>query len=304
MALRQFDIVIPGNYFCDIIFSGLPKFPELGTEIYTEAVTVVPGGVVNTIVALHRLNVNVGWIGTLGNDFFSRFVRDQVEQEQIDTSLLIQRDSSLKRVTVALSEPRDRAFISYVDPAPDTVGMLLEAWSEVNCGHLHFTRLMHDERLLPLLRDCRQRGIFVSMDCQHRTETIDLPLVQATLSLVDAFMPNASEALRITGATDVDAAARTLRRFVPLVVIKDGAGGAQAWHDGTHYHDPALPDMQVVDTTGAGDVFNAGFLAAHIAGSDLPACLRWGNICGGLSTQGYGGCTSAPTLAELKARLA
>ncbi len=303
MELKHFDVLIPGNYFCDMIFSGLPKFPEMGTEIYTHDLTVVPGGVMNTVVALRRLQVKVGWIGVLGNDFFSRFILEQTANEHLDTSLVVQQDTDLRRVTVALSDPQDRAFITYVDPEADVVGMLLDVWDTVECAHLHFHRLMVDERLIDVLRDCRERGIFVSMDCQHRFETLDNPLVRATLSLVNVFMPNASEAMRLTATTQLESAAELLLEYVPYLVVKDGAKGVHAWRDGVYYRAPALGGIQVLDTTGAGDVFNAGFLAACLAKEDVQTCLRWGNISGGLSTQGYGGCSTAPTLTQLQARL-
>jgi sugar/nucleoside kinase (ribokinase family) len=304
MELKHFDILIPGNYFCDLIFSGLPKFPEMGAEIYTSDLTVVLGGVMNTVIALRRLGVQVGWVGALGNDFFSRYVLEQTAVEGLDISLVSRRASSFQRVTVALSDLQDRAFVTYIDPESDVVGMLLEVWKTVECTHLHFNRLIVDERLVSILRECRMRGIFVSMDCQHRQETLEMPLVQSILSLIDVFMPNSSEALRVTGTADLERAVHALMAYVPYLVIKDGANGAHAWRGSEHYYAPALSGLQVLDTTGAGDVFNAGFLAAHLSGQDIVNCLRWGNICGGLSTQGYGGCSTAPGRAELNFRLA
>ena len=68
----DFDIVIPGHYFCDVIFTKMHDFPRLGEEIYSEGVKVVPGGgALNTATGLRRLGVNVGWVGVLGTDFFS-----------------------------------------------------------------------------------------------------------------------------------------------------------------------------------------------------------------------------------------
>jgi sugar/nucleoside kinase (ribokinase family) len=127
-------------------------------------------------------------------------------------------------------------------------------------------------------------------------------LVIETLRALDVFMPNASEALHLTQTTSLEAAADVLLRYVSRLVIKDGARGAQAWWDNQHFQHAALT-LTPLDTTGAGDVFNAGFLAAYHSGQPIPICLQWGNIAGGLSTQGYGGCSTAPHLAELQAHL-
>ncbi len=292
--MNRCDILIPGNYFCDLIFTGIPGFPALGTEIYTERLTVVPGGCLNTVTALRRLGVDVGWMGTLGSDPFSRIVDGWVTQEDIDRRWLTAIDAPLQRVTVALSYPQDRAFVTYVDVPPDLIERTRQAVEAGECAHLHFTGLLVDPRVPDLLRVCHAHGITVSMDCQHRPETLKDPLVCEILSLLDIFMPNAGEALRLTETTTLDDAARALREIVPLLVIKQGEQGAAGWRGDEHAHAPALR-VDVIDTTGAGDAFNAGFLAAYREHRDLLTCLRWGNICGGLSTTGYGGCSAAPT---------
>jgi hypothetical protein len=302
MALMLYDVLIPGNYFCDIIFTGMPQFPALGTEIYTTGLTVTVGGVMNTVIALRRLGVGVGWVGQVGDDFFSQFVLAEAQREGLDTSLIQRVPHALQRLTVALSYPHDRAFVTYVDPAPTSVEMLAAAAENVRFRHAHFTGLQLDPQTPGLLRRLRQRGISISMDCQHRPVSVDEPLVQEVLGLLDIFMPNRAEAALLTGEDDLYAAARRFLAWVPTLVIKDGGGGAYGWHDGQHIHAPAIA-ADVRDTTGAGDVFNAGFLAARLAGNDFATCLSWGNVCGGLSTQGYGGTQTAPTLAELRTRL-
>jgi sugar/nucleoside kinase (ribokinase family) len=300
--LKRCEILIPGHYFCDVIFTGIPGFPALGTEIYTQNLTVVPGGCLNTVTALRRLGIDVGWLGAIGSDIFSRFIDDWVTQENIARDWIAYHDEPFQRVTVALSYPTDRAFVSYVSVSPDLLDKVREAVEADECAHLHFTGLYSDPSVPDLLRACHQRGITVTMDCQHRAETLDSPHVREVLGLLDIFMPNSGEAIKLTGTSSIDEAAAVLRELVPLLVIKDGANGAQAWQGDQHVQAPALK-VEVVDTTGAGDVFNAGFLAAYRAGKDLLTCLRWGNIGGGLSTTGYGGCLTAPTRAILESHL-
>lgn len=298
----DYDVLVPGNYFCDVIFTGMPSFPELGAEIYCQDLQVVPGGMLNTVVAMKRLGLRVAWAGALGNDFFSRFIREWAVEEGLCLDLVSQGDEPLRRVTVALPLHSERAFVSYVDPAPGPVELALRHAQAQKVRHLHFSGLAIDERLPDLLRDCRARGVETSMDCQHREQTLEDPLVREILDLLDLFMPNAVEARKLTGVADVESAAELLRVIVPTLVIKEGERGARCWQGGRCYHAPALP-VTVADTTGAGDVFNAAFIAAHLAGAGPAVCLQQGVVAGSLSTQKAGGASSAPDPAALQAAL-
>lgn len=295
----HYDVLVPGDYFCDVIFTGLPTFPALGQELYTQDVKVVPGGPLNNVVALRRLRVNVGWASDLGTDFFSQFIAHYVRNEGIDSSLITWIDQPLRRVTVALSYPADRAFITRCDPGRDVAEMAFEALYKATFNHVHFTGLSAEERTLEFYDACRERGIEVSTDCQHSEDTLDVPLIREIISRVDLFMPNASEAMHMTHTANIPAALEALGQIVPYVVIKNGAGGAYARRESVNYFSPALHVIPI-DTTGAGDVFNAGFLAAHLEGHDPEECLRWGNFCGAQSVLGAGGTTTAPTRAALE----
>ncbi len=292
------DILVPGHYFCDVIFADLPLFPALGTEVYAGKLNIVPGGVLNTVVGLHRLGVDVGWLGSLGNDFFSRHIREWCEREQLDMSLLTYPDQPLQRITVSMSYPADRAFLTYVDEGPDEVEMTFRALEHLTARHLHFCGLEIHPRMVELIDACHQRGMTVSMDCQHRDVTLSEPLVGEILSKLDLFMPNSLEVQNLTRMRDLASAVEVLMPLTRRLVVKDGKDGAHCWEDGETLHVPAI-EVEAVDTTGAGDVFNAGFLAAMLEGYSTKECLVWGSISGGLSTQGYGGSSAAPTREEL-----
>ncbi len=303
MALKACDVLVPGHYFCDVVFTGLPAFPAPGTEIYCDDVNVVPGGVLNTVVAFKRLGVKVGWLGALGEDFFSRFIREWAEQEGLDLSFVKQDGQPLRRLTVSLSLSDDRAFVTYADTPPGVIELTRQRLADTHCRHLHFSGLVVDERMPALLRECRACGIEVSMDCQHRDQTLAQPLVREIISQLDMFLPNAVEAQRLTGRDSLTEATALLAELVPLLVIKEGAQGARCWWQSRCYHAPALP-CEPVDTTGAGDVFNAAFIAAHLDGATPEVCLRQGTVAGSLSTQGIGGCSAAPDRVALQAALA
>jgi len=296
----DFDVLIPGDYVCDIVFTGLPQFPALSTEIYAEQVNVSPGGgALNSTIALRRLGVNVGWLGKLGTDFFSHFIDHLLVVEKVDMSLVARLSDPLPRVTVALSYPSDRAFVTYEDQLADHVDRVLQALETVNCRHVHFGGLTLDPRILDLLDHCHTHGVRVSMDCQHRNNTLAEPLVRDVISHIDIFMPNALEAVRLTESETLDDALAILGDLAPYVVVKQGAAGARSRVQHVDYHSQAHP-VEVLDTTGAGDAFNAGFLAAFLQNLDPEECLRWGNYCGGESVRGMGGTSMAPTYSQLR----
>lgn len=301
--MLDYDILVPGNYFCDLIFTGFRFFPELGREVYTDSLAVVPGGgALNTSVALARLGVRVGWTSVMGNDVFSRYIEDFVRQQGLDMRLVERIEQPMQRVTVALSFPQDRAFVTYVDASPDSILLALRACERASFRHLHFGGLMIDERILSLMDVCAARGATISMDCQERIQTLETPLVREILSRLTIFLPNAHEAMKLTQTSDLNDAIGALSALCRHLVIKQGAGGAVAITHGEPRFSPAITlTSPIVDTTGAGDVFNAGYLAAYLEGRSTEDCLRWGNFCGGHSVQGMGGTSTAPTRAQLDA---
>jgi sugar/nucleoside kinase (ribokinase family) len=178
---------------------------------------------------------------------------------------------------------------------------LLNGLEGITYRHLHFPSLFANEAVLPIIHQCHEQGIQVSMDCQFQTVTLDSPLVRHILAQVDIFMPNAGEAQKLTQTATLSEAVNILSGIVPYLVVKNGADGALARRNGADYREPAL-NVDAIDTTGAGDIFNGGFLAAYIEGFDTATCLRWGNYCAGCSTQSAGP-AAAPTRAQLEAWL-
>jgi sugar/nucleoside kinase (ribokinase family) len=138
------------------------------------------------------------------------------------------------------------------------------------------------------------------MDAQVSGDaTLADPEVVASLRSIDIFAPNQKEALRLTGEQTIGAALGRLAELTPTVVIKLGADGAIARSQGQQVHIPALP-VNAVDTTGAGDNFDCGFLYGWLKSYSLEDCLRCGNFCGGRSITAHGGWDASPTSSQLE----
>jgi sugar/nucleoside kinase (ribokinase family) len=148
--------------------------------------------------------------------------------------------------------------------------------------------LEYSPEFLEFAAAARQMGSKLFMDCQCREATLQTEGVIDALRAVDAFLPNKCEACKLTGLPDVEEAARRLAVFTPLVVVKLGEQGALAVQGEQVVRMPGIHVEAVVDTTGAGDCFNAGFLYGYLKGASLEGCLRYANLLGGISVTGHG----------------
>ena len=294
---KLYDVILlDERIFCDLLFTGLTRLPALGEEQLAQQLTVTPGGIFNTALALKRLGVKVGLAVEVGQDFFSQFIDEVILNEGMDTRLIRRHPGDLAAVTVAASVGEDRAFLSYVQPVAMPPVQPAD-WQGVTARHLHVGGLVAASSQLEALAWAKANGWTLSADCQSFAEQTDWRKLWAVFEQVDYFLPNAQEAMALTGAATVELAARQLGQDIPHVIIKWGAQGAVAFSQGNLLHSPGLK-VTPLDTTAAGDCFNAGFLLGLLNGHPLAECLYYGNIVGGLSTQGPGA-TRAPTYAEL-----
>ncbi|GAB4478413.1 MAG: carbohydrate kinase family protein [Anaerolineales bacterium] len=283
----SYDVLVVGSYTIDLIFSGLPGLPELGREVVGKGFAMIPGEAYNSAVAMHRLGLRVAWAGDFGNDEFSQFALKAAREEGMDETFFVHHPRPLRRLTVAASFPDDRAFITYYDPDP-LIPAGLRALRKIRARLLLVPGFYAGALFQLGSRWVRLRGMKIVMDGNSHPNThLGRAAVRQAIRALDAFLPNATEALHLTGESDLIRAIRRLGELCPLVVVKAGPAGAYAYQEEKIIHVPALK-LKPLDTTGAGDCFNAGFLRAWLDGRPLEECLRWGNIVGGLSTLGYG----------------
>ena len=287
-SLPSYDVLVAGSYTIDMIFTGLPGMPVMGAEVYATGFDLIPGEAYNSAVAMHRLGLLVGWAGDFGNDDLSQLALLRLRQEGLDDSLFVHHPRPLRRISVAASMPADRGFITFYDPDPP-VPAIANALLTASARLFYIPGLFAGADLQTALTLARAKGMRVAMDGNNgEGVALDHSGVQEAVQGLDLFLPNAREVRCLTGESDALEGLRQLGALCPLVVLKDGANGAYAIASSEVIHSPALP-LTPLDTTGAGDCFNAGFIKAWLDGLPLETCLRWGNITGGLSTLAHGG---------------
>ena len=275
-------ILCVGRLYCDLIFSGMPRLPSLGTEVFAGGAGLYPGGgAFITAAHLSKLGRPVALAAMLPGPPFQSAMADQMAAAAIDLSLCrALPDGADPQITAALLGDGDRAFVTRRSgPAcPPLSSRVLQG---MNVGHLHIGELSTLAEHPELIVIARDAGLTVSLDCAW-DETMDPSGLSALIAQVDVFLPNEAEVgwLIEHGVTIPPTS---------LVVTKRGAGGSEAIQKGQHFKAP-VEKVNVVDATGAGDAFNAGFLDAWLQGLMLPKCLTAGNRQGGFAVQGLGGC--------------
>ncbi len=303
----SFDLAVVGEINPDLILSGdvVPRFGQ--AEQILSAMTLAIGSSAAIFACgAARLGLRVLFFGKVGDDEFGRFMLRSLQDRQIDTSNVIVDPHISTGASIILNRGVDRAILTYPGAIPllslDEIAMENLAQAR----HIHVTSYFIQDRLRPniptLFSRAHEMGLTTSLDTNYDpSEAWDSGL-QDVLGLTDVFLPNETEACAITQVNEVEGAAAKLAETIPLVVVKQGSHGAQARSGGQRLTQPALP-VQVVDTVGAGDTFDAGFLYGYLRRWDLKRCLQLGAACGSLSTQAAGGTAAQPTLAEALAFL-
>jgi sugar/nucleoside kinase (ribokinase family) len=301
-----YDVLVYGPIFCDLIFTDLPKLPVLGEELYAGDLTVTIGGSAIVTAGLRQLGARVGLIADVGNDPLSQVVSRILDDLGLDRALVRAHPYPLAQVTVALSFPTDRAFVTCFRPPRTTIDLAMVVRAQ-RARHLHVCSLLAALQTPNVCQIAHAAGLTVSLDPGWDEIALRDSRLAAMIAELDLFMPNEKELCHLVGVDDVPSAAAQVLATMPrgTLVLKQGAAGATAFSsaNATPIHVAALP-ITPVDTTGAGDAFDAGFLWRYIQGAPLDDCMRMGSVCGGLATTARGGIDALPTLAEAEAWLA
>lgn len=280
-----------GRIYCDIVFTGAGTMPVLGREVFAEDVTIAAGGGAYIAGAYFAsCSRPVALVARLGTDRLSAGLEGELEASGVDLRYLDRTADAGPQMTVVIVNGSERAFLSRRagGARPSTLDDAL-SWREA--GHLHIAEYATLAEIPSLVADAKSRGLTVSLDPSWDESLIRRPDLIEKCAGVDIFLPNLEEAFAITGkATSEDALAMLSPAF-PLVALKAGGGGAFVSSGDGVLHRPAR-DVPVVDTTGAGDAFNAGFVDAWLDGASPAECLEAGIAKGSIAVQRAGGAQS------------
>lgn len=320
MANARFDALVIGSPCVDLVFSGLPHWPVLGQEMYVADFAISVGAVFNTAATLSRLGLRVALLCELGNDLFSRYMLEEIEKAGISRELIFLRDYPLRSVSVCLPYEGERGFVSFADasrngaaPAGELLSAeqhtgaeaathgfapdMLAALENVRCEAAF---LYVYPKMRPVLQTLRRQTATIFLDAGWSLNTLTGSSLAELARLGHYFMPNQAEAAMITGQQDPEEAARALAKIAPTALVKVGAAGVIACQADLLMCCPALPVEKVVDTTGAGDAFDGGFIYGILHGYSLLDAMRCGIICGSLSTTALSGTAAVPTAEDLE----
>ena len=306
-------VLVVGDANPDLLLRGdvVPRFGQ-AEQLLDSADLVLGGSAAIVAAGLARLGVRTALAAVVGHDQFGAFVIERLSERGVDTSAVTVRDELATAVSVVLSQEHDRGILTLPGAIPALDAPAVRAAVDrLRPRHVHFASYFLQPalaRTLPELLDgLRLSGITTSLDTNWDPAERWEGLAEV-LSRVTWFLPNGEEAVAIASSVsgrrvvDLDDAGALLSALGCHVVIKAGAAGGLAFEAGIRTADAPGLELDVVDTTGAGDSFDAGYLAAMLQGAEAESDrLRWAAVAGSLSVRGVGGTAAQTTADELAA---
>ncbi|MDO1530076.1 carbohydrate kinase family protein [Fulvimonas sp. R45] len=301
-------ILVAGELNVDLVFRDCQSFPVPGCEVLAEDARLVPGSSsMICAMGLARLGNPVAFAGKAGADPWGDFCVSALQEAGIDVAA-VQRDAALRTgITASFSTRSDRALVTFAGAIGALRADDIGDESLAGADHLHVSSYYLQRALRPdlesLFARARAHGLGTSLDPGFDPEQRWGDAWPSLLSGVDLFLPNDVEFAAISGRASVLDGLRALDNGHTRIVVKRGRQGCVALDDdGRLLESPAFA-LDAVDSTGAGDSFDAGFLHAWLRGMPLAEAMRWGNACGALSTRGVGGTARQADAGEVRALL-
>jgi sugar/nucleoside kinase (ribokinase family) len=289
--MSNLDVAIAGEINLDLILYGLPEQMPTERELLATGFTITLGS--SSAILAHNLAAlgsRVGFVTKVGDDSFGTLAMERLGERGVDLTRVAHGAKS--GVTLILPHGLERHILTY----PGTISELrfedLDLDYLASARHFHMASLFLQRDLLPhvpeLFRRMKAAGLTTSLDTNDDPDDRWDGVLNEILPHVDILLPNEREAMKMSGAQDLETALSRLSEKVKTVVVKMGASGATAVREARRFTAPAVP-VTVIDPIGAGDSFDAGFLHQFVRGADLTTCLAYGNLCGAFCVTACGG---------------
>lgn len=305
--MAQFDIAIAGETNLDLILYGYPEEMPVERELLASGFQATLGG--SSSILAHNLAVlgsRVAFITCTGDDDMGRMALGKLDGSGVDLSRAVRDDSVGTGITVLLPHGEHRHILTYSGTIAALKASDLDMEYLKSARHFHISSLYLQCALAPelpkLFRELKAEGLTLSLDTNDDPDDQWGPPLDELLSLVDVFLPNERELLRMTGKDSLESALDGLAARVPCIAVKRGPRGSVVSAEGRLITAEPVA-VTPVDTVGAGDSYDAGFLYAWLNGLSYGECARAGNITGALSTLRPGGTEAFRDAALLSAFL-
>ena len=292
---KPYDVISAGLLLTDVLAQPLRTLPEPGRLSLVDRIKLHTGGcALNTGIALARLGARVGLVGLVGEDGFGDYVLQSIQREGADPVGVQRVQTAGTSATVVLVNPEgERSFIHSLGAnalfSPEHIDLGLVSQTKIfHVGSVGLLPALDGQPMADVLRQARARGAVTSLDTVWDPFGRWLEIVEPCLPHVDIFLPALHEARMITGLDKPDEIARFfLDRGARVVAVKMGANGCYVADGEQSFHVPGY-EVDVVDTTGAGDSFVAGFLVGWLQGWPLEEIARFANAVGALCVTAVG----------------
>jgi len=301
------EVVCVGILVADIISGALPRLPRPGELMLTERILLSAGGLpVNAAVSLTRLGFEAGVVGKVGKDPLGPFIVDYLKEQKVDTrGIRSSKEASTSSTMIILTESEDRRFIhtlgASADFSIDDLDFEYIRGAKVLYlgGYFAMPRLTQSS-LVKLFKFAREGKTITVLDVVAPHSGVNL-LAQCreVLKYTDVFLPNDDEARIITGESDPLKQAEVFLKFNPemTVVITMGRKGSLARTRDKIVRASVYP-VKVVDPSGGGDAFDAGFIVGLLKGWDVEQTLKFASAIGASSVTAMGCTTGIFTMKE------
>ncbi len=297
--MKNWDVFVFGDINVDLLVPGARMIPPAGAEWEIPLMeTAAGGGAALFALGLAKLGMRPAFFGRVGGDLYGRYLVDCLEKAGVDTSLLEVFPRKKTGVSISFTDSRDRSFLTFRGgcPAPEPAEVPLA--SVARARHIHLTGYAGAENhaaYLAFLRALRREtDVTVSFDVGWDASGAWDRCIYELFPYLDILFMNETECLHYSKKASAEEAAREFAACGCMAVIKLGKKGSLCCRDGCIATRKGF-FVNAVDTTGAGDSFNAGFVYGFLNGETPEGALMLGNGCGALSCTEYGGNTGFPT---------